>query len=199
MAEKGTGKIYAVCLTALGFCLYHHFNDKQLEMRPVYGWFAIVIVSVMAITALVSFLRRPRKTVAPAHNADAKPVVSVASRGPDAESPTDRAILREILVEIQDRGSAPITFKDVTEWDRKFRALFRCSPDPKVREDAFSMWESVQETWIQGLRKAGKVDLADEWEQLNTNFKAKHKKLDAFRQMVEDPDFQAILARAEKQ
>jgi len=97
-----------------------------------------------------------------------------ASRGPDAESPTDRAILRQMAKELCDR-SKPLTTEDITELDRKLRALFSCSPDPKVRKDAFKLWEALHETWIQGLRSQGKTELADEWERLTSDLKAKTK------------------------
>lgn len=189
-----TEKVYALCTTALGFCVFHHFADRNLDMRPVYGWFSIVIVGIMAMMALISYLRRQKapEPIKAAAASKPQPIAPGGSSPVEAKAGTDgndRTILRQIAVELRDRGSKPLTTGETSELDRKLRPLFECSSDPKVRADAFELWEALHETWIQGLRSQGNTELAEEWESLTNNYKRQLRNITEAEKMMSHPDF----------
>ena len=54
-------KIQALHVTALGFCLFHYFADRDLQARPIYGWFSVVIVGMMVLVGIAGHFHQKRQ------------------------------------------------------------------------------------------------------------------------------------------
>jgi hypothetical protein len=112
----------------------------------------------------------------------------------------DRATLTEVLLEIRaldKKEDARVTIEQTKDWDRRLRELFRCSEDPNVREDAFKLWEALIETWVQGLRAQGKVDVAETWEKAANKLKESHRQVTWAKEFIKQPDWIERLIRHE--